>query len=139
MATFTYNIDPSHSRVNFSVKHMMIATVRGAFTALSGSITVDPEDPTTLQFSAEIDATSFDTGNDQRDGHVKGPDFLDVEKYPTLTFSGSGAKKVGDGYQVTGDLTLHGVTKPVTIDFDHLEIDNVIRQFFHTLTPFVMF
>lgn len=126
MAVQNYIIDPAHSRVSFSVKHMMVSVVRGAFTALSGEISVDPDNPNSLQFSAEIDANSFDTGNEARDTHIKSADFLDVAQYPTLTYKGSGVEIEDGVYKVRGDLTLHGVTKPITVTFDEVsdEVDD---------------
>lgn len=114
----SYTIDPAHSRIYFSVKHMMFAKVRGEFQAISGTISGTDGDAASLKVAVEIAANSLSTGNDGRDNHVKSADFLNVEAFPTIAFAASGTKAKGDGYEVTGDLTMHGVTKPVTLTVD---------------------
>ncbi|MBS2030457.1 MAG: YceI family protein [Deltaproteobacteria bacterium] len=116
MSTQTWNIDPSHSGVNFSVRHMMIAKVRGSFGAFSGAITVDDDDASKSLVKAEIDVASINTHEPKRDGHLKSPDFFDVEKFPKLTFVSKRVEGKGDSFKLVGDLTLHGVTKEVTLD-----------------------
>lgn len=117
MSKATWVIDPSHSLVEFSVKHMMIATVKGRFSKFEGSFTADVTDLTTAQFAATIDAASVDTRDEQRDGHLRSADFFNVEEYPTLTFKSTRIERVsGDDYKLTGDLTIRGITKEVTLD-----------------------
>ncbi len=114
----TYSIDPAHSSVEFSIRHMAITTVHGRFGLKGGTIALDPKDITHSSVTAEIDVTSVDTGTPQRDAHLKSPDFFDTAKYPTATFKSTSLTRAGDGYDVLGDLTLHGVTKPVTLHMD---------------------
>jgi polyisoprenoid-binding protein YceI len=119
-AADTYEIDPAHTAVQFSVRHMMISNVRGEFTKLSGKAVGDIAHPTEAVVEATIDATSVDTRNEKRDEHLKSPDFLDVAKFPTITFKSTKVEKAGDGWKLTGDLTLHGVTKPVVLDVSNV-------------------
>lgn len=113
----TWEIDPAHTSVQFSVRHLMISNVRGEFTKLGGVIVGDESNPTAARIEATIDTTSIDTRNAKRDEHLRGPDFLDTGKFPTMTFRSTKIEKAGDGkWKVTGDLTLHGVTKPVVLD-----------------------
>jgi polyisoprenoid-binding protein YceI len=116
----TYEIDPAHTSVQFSVRHMMISNVRGEFTKLSGKVVGDAAKPTETTVEATIDATSIDTRNEKRDEHLRSPDFLDTAKFPTLTFKSTKVEKAGDVWKVAGDLTLHGVTKPVVLDVTNL-------------------
>jgi polyisoprenoid-binding protein YceI len=111
----TYQIDPVHSSVQFSVRHLMISNVRGTFTGVKGTVVYDGENPTAATIEAEIDASTINTLDTNRDAHLKTAEFLDVEKYPTMTFKSTKIEKDGDGLKVTGDLTLHGVTKPVVL------------------------
>lgn len=115
-AADTYEIDAAHSSVQFSVRHMMISNVRGAFTKLSGKAVGDVADPTAAVVEATIESASVDTRNEKRDDHLRKPDFLDVAKFPTITFKSTKVAKAGDAWKLTGDLTLHGVTKPVVLD-----------------------
>lgn len=115
-AADTYEIDPAHTSVQFSVRHMMISNVRGEFTKLSGKAVGDPAAPTAAVVEATIEAASIDTRNEKRDEHLRAPDFLDVAKFPTITFKSKSVAKAGEGWKLTGDLTLHGVTKPVVLD-----------------------
>jgi polyisoprenoid-binding protein YceI len=111
----TWKIDPAHSTADFKVKHMMISNVKGSFSGLSGTLQLDETDRTHSTVEASIDVTALKTGDDQRDGHLKSADFFDAEKFPTLTFKSTNIDSAGGGdYAVTGDLTLHGVTKSVT-------------------------
>jgi len=112
----TYQFDPAHSSANFTVRHMMIANVRGAFSKISGTVVYDTEKPGETTIAAEIDADSINTREDARDTHLKSADFLDVEKYPAITFKSKKVEYAGGGESdVTGDLTIHGVTKEVTL------------------------
>jgi polyisoprenoid-binding protein YceI len=113
----TWQIDPMHSSAQFSVTHLAVSTVRGAFSKVSGSAKYDPSDPSKTSLDATIDATSVDTRVEMRDNDLRSPNFLDVQKYPTITFHSKSAKAAGDGkLQITGDLTIHGVTKEVALD-----------------------
>jgi polyisoprenoid-binding protein YceI len=115
----TWQIDPPHTNVEFSVQHMMISNVKGQFQKTSGTITVNGNDPTSAKIDATIDASSIDTRVDKRDMHLKSPEFLDVAKYPTITFKSTKVEADGPGkWKVTGDLTLHGVTKPVVLEVE---------------------
>ena len=113
-----YAIDPQHSQVDFGIKHMGISTVHGRFAIKEGAVDLDPSNMTDSSVSATIDVSSVDTGEAQRDGHLRSPDFFDTAKFPTATFKSTRIIKTGEGYDVTGDLSLHGVTRPVTL---HME------------------
>ena len=110
----TWDIDPVHSDVSFTVRHMMVSKVRGRFASFTGEI-VTGEDVTASSVRATIDATSIATGNDQRDGHIRSADFFHVEDHPTWTFTSSAVRADGDDLVVDGDLTIKGVTRPVTL------------------------
>ena len=113
----TWQIDPAHSNVSFSVRHMMVSNVRGEFTKVSGTVEGDEKTPTQAVINATIDATSINTREAKRDDHLKSPDFLDVAKYPTIIFKSKKIEPSGSGqFKVTGDLTLHGVTREVVLD-----------------------
>jgi polyisoprenoid-binding protein YceI len=115
----TYTIDPHHSQAGFAIKHMTLSTVRGAFSKVSGTIDYDPKKPDASKVNATIDISSVDTHEEHRDTHLKSPDFFDLAKYPTMTFKSTKVVAKGkDHLEVTGDLTLHGVTKPVTLEVD---------------------
>jgi polyisoprenoid-binding protein YceI len=110
-----WEIDPVHSQAVFSVKHLMITTVRGQFNVLRGKLDIDEQQPENSWVEAEVDAASIDTRDEKRDAHLRSPDFFDAEKYPTITFKSTKVESVGDNeYRVTGNLTMHGVTKEVT-------------------------
>ena len=114
-----WQIDPNHSAAQFSVRHLGVSTVRGAFMKVSGSATYDPADPSKDSVDVTIDASSVDTRVQMRDNDLRSPNFLDVQKYPTITFKSKQAKPAGAGkLQIVGDLTIHGVTKEVTLDVD---------------------
>jgi polyisoprenoid-binding protein YceI len=115
--TATWQLDPSHSSVEFSVKHLMITTVKGSFTGVKAEIVGDPIAPGKAIVTATIDAPTITTKNDQRDAHLRSADFFDVEKYPTITFAGKriDGDALGD-FKLVGDLTIHGVTKEITLD-----------------------
>ena len=112
-------LDPAHTNVEFTVRHMMISNVKGQFQKTSGTVTVNGSDPTSAKIDATIDATSIDTRVDKRDAHLKSPAFLDVDKFPTITFKSNKVEADGPGkWKVKGDLTLHGVTKPVVLEVE---------------------
>ena len=118
MAT-TYKIDPAHSSAQFTVRHMMITNVRGSFKKVEGTIVLDRENPAGSSVEATIDATTLNTNDDQRDAHVRSADFLDVEKFPTITFRSTKVTAAGNGdWKVDGTLTIHGVSKPVTLEVE---------------------
>jgi len=113
----TWTIDPYHNFAQFTAKHMMIATVTGRLGPISGTLQFDPNDLTTGSVEATIDVTALSTGVDMRDNDLRSPNFFDVEHYPTITFRGTRVEHVADDqYRVQGDLTIHGVTRPVTLD-----------------------
>jgi polyisoprenoid-binding protein YceI len=119
----TWNIDPAHTQSNFTIRHLVISNVRGEFKNTTGVVKIDDQDPAKSSVDAVIDATTIHTREDKRDAHLKSADFFDVEKYPKITFKSSKVEKAGDGYKVTGDLTMHGVTKPVVLDVSALTPD----------------
>lgn len=115
----TWNIDATHSTAEFVVTHMMFTKVRGRFENLSGTVEFDPANPAEAKVNASIPVSTINTGVSDRDNHLRSADFFDVEKYPTLTFNSTAVKVVGEGKaHVTGDLTLHGVTKSVVLDVE---------------------
>lgn len=115
----TWNVDPAHSSAEFKVRHMMISNVKGKFNGISGTLVRNEADPTACKIDAIIPANTLTTGDEQRDGHLKSPDFLDVEKFPTITFKSLSVRVTGSGeHEVTGELTIHGVTKVVTLAVD---------------------
>jgi polyisoprenoid-binding protein YceI len=114
----TYGIDSAHSEVDFGIKHMGISTVHGGFRITNGTVIFDSQNAANSAVEATIDVASVNTGQAQRDQHLKSPDFFDTAKFPTATFKSTQVKQSGDGFDVIGDLTLHGVTKPVTL---HME------------------
>ncbi|MEI9813625.1 MAG: YceI family protein [Acidobacteriota bacterium] len=114
--TTTYKIDPAHSSAQFVARHMMITNVRGAFSNVQGEVQWDPSNPAQSSVEATIDATTVQTNEAQRDTHLKSADFLDVEKFPTIHFKSTRVAAAGEGeVSVTGDLTIHGVTKSVVL------------------------
>lgn len=113
----TWVMDPSHSEVGFSVRHMMISKVRGAFGVKSATI-IAPENPLEVSVVAQVDATSLDTKDEGRDTHLRSGDFFDVEVYPTLNFVSTGVRIEGGDFLVDGDLTIRDVTKPVTFELE---------------------
>lgn len=114
-----WDIDPVHSNVSFSVRHMMISNVRGVFTKLKGALEGDPADVTTAKISVTIEATSIDTREPKRDDDLRGANHFDVAKFPTLTFVSKKVAHAGEGkLKITGDLTIHGVTKEVVLDVE---------------------
>ena len=113
----TWDIDPVHSDVSFTVRHMMVSKVRGRFATFSGEI-VTAEDFTGSTVSATIDASSIDTGNEQRDAHIRSADFFDVGNYTEMTFRSTAVRTDGADWTVEGDLTIKGITKPVTLELE---------------------
>jgi polyisoprenoid-binding protein YceI len=124
--TGTYALDVSHSRLGFVARHAMVTKVRGAFNEFEGSAVIDGDDPTKSSVTITIQTDSIDTRNKQRDDHIRTNDFLDIEHYPTITFvSTSIEHDGGNDFQVTGDLTIRGVTKSVTLP---LEFQGVVKD-----------
>ncbi len=118
--TTTWKADPAHTQVSFEVIHMGIAEIEGQFNEFDGSIMASKEDFSDAQYEMVIQVPSIDTGVERRDTHLKSPDFFDAEKYPEMTFKSTSSEKVGEGkYKVHGNLTFHGITKPVTLDVWH--------------------
>jgi polyisoprenoid-binding protein YceI len=118
-AAADYTLDPNHTSVQFSARHMMVTNVRGEFKNVSGTVSLDEKDVTKSKVEATIDATTVNTRVADRDKHLKSPDFLDVEKHPTITFKSKSVKSAGAGkLQVKGDLTIRGVTKEVVLDME---------------------
>lgn len=113
-----YTIDPSHTRIGFSARHAMVTKVRGNFEDFEGSAHVDTANPANSSVKVLIKAASVTTHNEQRDGHLKTPDFFDIENYPEITFVSTHVERDGDDWDITGDLTINGVTKSVTIPFE---------------------
>jgi len=114
----TWNIDSDHSSTGFKVRHLMVSNVKGTFGKVQGVVNVDDQDITRSNVSVTIDTASIDTGVAKRDTHLRSPDFLDVAKFPTMTFVSTRVEKNGNGLKVTGNLTLHGVTRPVVLDVE---------------------
>ena len=112
----TWQIDPAHSLVEFSVRHMMFSTVKGRFTGVQGTILDVAEDPAQSSVQVTIDASSVATGDDNRDGHLRSADFFNVEQYPTITFASRRIEGSRDEFTITGELTINGVTREVTLE-----------------------
>ena len=118
--TGTYTIDPAHSRIGFVARHAMVTKVRGAFNEFEGTAVLDGTNPGASTASVTIAAASIDTRNGQRDEHLRSNDFLAMDEFPQITFVSSGARQVDDGtFELTGDLTIKGVTNPVTVPFTY--------------------
>jgi polyisoprenoid-binding protein YceI len=113
-----WTIDPAHSSVNFTVRHLGVSNVHGSLMGVKGTIQFNDKDITKSSVDATIDTTTVSTGVEARDKHLKSPDFFEVDKYPTLAFKSTSLTKNGDKLQLSGDLTLHGVTKPITFELD---------------------
>jgi polyisoprenoid-binding protein YceI len=126
-----WNIDPNHSTAGFTVTHLMVSTVPGSFGKMTGLVTYDGKDVSTIAADVTIDATSINTNNERRDTHLKSPDFFEVAKYPTLTFKSKKVVPAGAGkFQLVGDLTMRGVTKEVTFDVEGpTQVVNAGRNF----------
>jgi polyisoprenoid-binding protein YceI len=115
-----WEIDAAHSQATFSVKHMVISTVKGHFKVLSGHLHIDEQNPANSWVDAQVEAASIDTRDEKRDAHLRSPDFFNADKYPTLNFKSTKIEHVsGNEYNVTGDLSLNGVTKPVTFKAEY--------------------
>lgn len=114
-------LDPAHTTIGFSARHMGLSTVRGRFTGFTGSIELDPSDLPAARGKVEVEMASIDTGNEQRDEHLRSPDFFDVASFPKMTYSVKSITREGsdDGYRVVGDLTIKEVTREVAFDFDY--------------------
>lgn len=119
MTVSKWDIDHSHSTVGFRIKHMVIARVNGTFENWSGTLAFDPQDPTASSVNVTVDVASIDTRNAERDAHLRSGDFFDTETYPEMTFASTAVETVdADNFRVTGDLTLHGVTRPIVLDVE---------------------
>ncbi|WP_322754559.1 YceI family protein [Frankia sp. Cas3] len=118
--TGTWTIDPVHSRLGFAVRHAVVTTVRGSFGSFEGTLTLDGAEPLSSSATVTISTASIDSGNADRDGHVRSADFLDVEQYPSITFVSNSAKSGGSetSFILSGDITVHGVTKPIDIEIE---------------------
>jgi polyisoprenoid-binding protein YceI len=110
-----YDIDSAHSAAQFSVRHLMVSNVRGSFKKVTGKVVFDEANPSATVVQASIDVSTVDTGEAGRDTHLTSPDFFDLAKFPTMTFVSKSASKTSQGIDLTGDLTLHGVTKSVVL------------------------
>src|SRR6187431_1187139 len=119
MATTKWVLDPTHSEVQFKVKHLVISTVSGFFKSFEGSLTTESEDFENAKVEFSLDVNSIDTNQEQRDGHLKSAEFFDAEKYPKISFTSTAFTKDGDDYKLNGDLTIKGVTKPVSLDVEY--------------------
>jgi polyisoprenoid-binding protein YceI len=118
--TGSYVLDPSHSRVGFVARHAMVTKVRGAFNEFEGTATIDGDDPTKSSVAITIQAASIDTRNEQRDAHLRTNDFLDLDNYPTITFTSTAIEHDGgNDFRVTGDLTIKGITKSITFPLEY--------------------
>jgi polyisoprenoid-binding protein YceI len=125
--TGTWAIDPVHSEISFTVRHLMVSKVRGRFTEFAGTF-VTADDPLASSVEATVDLASIDTANADRDAHIRSADFFDVEQYPKLVYRSTGIRAAADGFVVDGELSLHGVTRPVALN---LEVNG-----FQAATPF---
>ncbi|MBC1936578.1 polyisoprenoid-binding protein [Listeria grandensis] len=120
MTVEKWNVDPAHSSIEFQVKHMMVSKVKGVFKDFSADLSLDPEDLTTASLSFTVDVASIDTRQEARDGHLKSPDFFDVENHPSITFKSTKIEADGGNeYKVTGDLTIRTITKPITLNVEY--------------------
>jgi polyisoprenoid-binding protein YceI len=115
-ARTTWKLDPAHTTVEFTAKHMMITTVKGRFAELEGTIVADSENIADSEVTATMRAASLDTRSDQRDTHLRSADFLDIEKYPDVTFKSTRIEGTKEEFKLTGDLTIRGTTRPITLD-----------------------
>jgi polyisoprenoid-binding protein YceI len=113
-AADTYSVDPVHSSVSFQIEHFGISYIHGRFNKMKGEFTIDKDDPSKSSISLTIDADSVDTNNGGRDTHLKSPDFFNVKQFPTITFKSKSVKAVKDGFEVSGELTMHGETKEIS-------------------------
>ncbi|MFI5054605.1 MAG: YceI family protein, partial [Acidimicrobiia bacterium] len=118
----TWKIDPAHTDIAFSAKHLMVTTVRGKFDRVEGELALDEEDPTRSRGEIRITTSSLSTGVEQRDQHLRSADFFDVEKYPAIVARATGVERKGDGYLVSADVTIRDVTRPVTFEAEFLGV-----------------
>ncbi|MEV8320663.1 YceI family protein [Streptomyces sp. NPDC059900] len=117
--TGEYTIDPAHTSIGFVARHAMVTNVKGSFTDIAGTLHLDGSDPAASTASIDVQMASIDTGSADRDGHLKSADFFDIEKHPEMTFRSTKAEALGgDDYRITGDLTILGTTKPLSIDLE---------------------
>ena len=117
--TGTYTLDPTHSRIGFVARHAMVTKVRGSFNEFSGSGSFDAENPANSHLTLTVQADSIDTRNADRDAHLRSNDFFDMDRYPEITFQSTSVEQLGDQqYRVTGDLSIKGITRPVSVDFE---------------------
>ncbi len=124
-AADTYTVDPVHSSISFRISHQAISEIHGRFKDYTGTFTIDRNDPNKSSFALTIKVGSVDTDNEKRDEHLRAPDYFNVKQFPTMTFQSKKVKPTDDGYEVTGDLTMHGVTNEITLDLKggHKEIE----------------
>ena len=138
MSATNWKTDPTHTVIQFSAKHMMVTTVRGIFTAVDGTLSLDLDNPPASQGSFTVDAASLSSGVEQRDAHLRSADFFDVERYPTVSFVSTAVEAAGgNAYRVTGDLAIRDVTRPVTFDVEFLGLYDGFkgrRAGFHAMT-----
>jgi polyisoprenoid-binding protein YceI len=119
-----YTIDPAHSGAGFKIRHLMVAYIRGGFGGVTGDVILDPTNPANTKIKASINTTTLHTQDEKRDAHVKGADFLETDKYPTITFVSKKVTPDGkDRWKIVGDLTLHGVTKEATLDVESAGVE----------------
>ena len=119
MSVSKWDFDLSHSSIGFHIRHLMVSKVHGRFTSWNGILELDESDLTKSRFEVTIDPASIDTKEEKRDAHLRSPDFFDVEKYPAITFKSTRIEKDGDdGFKVTGDITIHGITKEIVLDVE---------------------
>jgi polyisoprenoid-binding protein YceI len=116
MARTTWNIDPSHTTISFVARHMVVTKVRGRFRSFRGTLALDREDLTNSAIDVSIDTASIDTADEKRDAHLRSAEFFDADSFPSITYVSKSVAKKGGRYAVTGDLTMHGVTKEVVLD-----------------------
>ncbi|MBV8902984.1 MAG: YceI family protein [Acidobacteriia bacterium] len=120
MALETWNIDPVHSSIHFSIRHLVISKIHGRFTNWGGTIQFDEQQPANSRVEIHIDVNSIDTNDPKRDGHLKTPDFFDTAQYPQIKFTSTKVEPAGkDQYKLTGNLTIRGVSKPVVLEVEH--------------------
>lgn len=138
MAKKTWSIDPAHSEVTFTVRHMVVAKVRGAFKKVSGTIEVDPENPAGGRAIVKVDTASIDTRDEKRDAHLRSPDFFDAPNHPEIVFEGTSVEGSGKKLKLHGNLQMRGVTKPIVLDVENLGTAKdpwgVERALFHAET-----
>jgi polyisoprenoid-binding protein YceI len=111
-----YAVDPAHTSIGFKISHLGLSWVHGRFDGFSGGFAIDPDDPAKSAFALTINAETIDTNNQKRDDHLRSPDFFNVKQYPAISFKSTSVKAIPDGYQVTGELTMHGATRPLTLN-----------------------